>query len=317
MKRLLGAGAALLLALPLRAGDFSSSARGTTAADFLNIGVGARAMALGGAYTAVTDDATALYWNPAAMTRVRRRSVALMHETYVDSSYFDYGAYVQNEDRLGAFGAGVQYFSAGRIRQTDANGVELASFYPYDMALHWSYAYLVKDPPFARALDGYAFGASVKLVDSRLVNSASAGAIDLGVLSPAYFDGRARFAFTALNLGGDTMQFDQAKEPLPVTMRFGASDRPAPGWLASFDLGLPQNDRPYVAAGIEHALATRSEWEFAARAGFNTQTIGSIDGVTGVSLGFGLGAKGRSVDYAFAPYGGLGQAHRLSLTCNF
>ena len=316
MKRLIGAGAALLLSLPLRAGDFSSSARGTTAADFLNIGVGARAMALGGAYTAAVDDATALYWNPAAMTRVRRRSVAVMHESYVDSSYFDYAAYVQNEGPIGAFGAAVQYFSAGLIQQTDANGTELAPFHPYDMALHWSYAYLF-DSSLVPALNGYAFGFSAKLVDSRIVNSASAGAIDLGALSPLYFGDHTRFAFSALNLGGDTMQFSQVKEPLPITLRLGVCDRPAPDWLATFDLGLPQNDRPYAATGIEHSLLTRSEWEFTARAGFNTQTIGSIDGITGFSMGFGIGAKGSSVDYAFAPYGGLGQAHRLSLTYNF
>lgn len=316
MRRLLGAGAALLLALPLHAGDFSSSARGTTAADFLNIGVGARALALGGAYTAAVDDANALYWNPAAMTRVRRRSFTAMHQAYIDSSYFNYAAYVQNEDRLGAFGAAVQYFSAGRIRQTDPTGTETGTFYPYDMALHWSYAYLF-DSSVVRLLDGYAFGFSAKLVDSRLVNSASAGAIDLGALSPLYFNDRVRFAFSALNLGSDTMQFDQAKEPLPVMMRFGVSDRFASGWLTTLDLGLPQSDRPYAAAGIERALLTRSEWEFAARAGYNTRTLGSINGFTGVSLGFGIGLKGSSVDYAFAPYGGLGQAHRLSLTYNF
>ena len=41
------------------------SKTGTTAAQFLKIGIGARALAMGGAYSAVSDDATALYWNPA------------------------------------------------------------------------------------------------------------------------------------------------------------------------------------------------------------------------------------------------------------
>lgn len=317
MRALHGAVAALLLALPLRGADFSSSARGTTAADFLGIGVGARSLAMGGAFTAAADDATAVYWNPAAMTRVRRRSVALMHQAYIDSSYFESGAYVQNEDRLGAFGAGVEYFSAGRLKQTDAAGADIGSLFPYDLALHWSYAYLFKDSSFAPALDGYALGGSIKLVNSRIVNTASAGAIDLGVLSPAYRDGRLRLAFSALNLGGDTVAFGGNKEPLPVILRLGAAYRLAEDWLETFELGLPQNDRPYAALGFEHTVTTIAEWGLAARAGYNTQTLGSIDGFTGFSMGFGLGAKDGSVDYAFVPYGGLGSAHRLSLSVNF
>ena len=38
---------------------------GTTAADFLNIDVGPRAMAMGGAFVGAADDASAMYWNPA------------------------------------------------------------------------------------------------------------------------------------------------------------------------------------------------------------------------------------------------------------
>ena len=50
--------------------DFGSGSRGTTTANFLKLGAGARAEAMGGAYAAVADDATALYWNPAGLTRI-------------------------------------------------------------------------------------------------------------------------------------------------------------------------------------------------------------------------------------------------------
>ena len=66
----------LLLALPLRAGDY--------AADFLRIGVGARSAAMGGAFVAVADDPTAFYWNPAGLSNVRRIGLHVDHVPMFD-----------------------------------------------------------------------------------------------------------------------------------------------------------------------------------------------------------------------------------------
>jgi hypothetical protein len=49
------------------------------AGEFLALGAGARAVALGGAYTAIVDDATAGYWNPAALANIGQRQVHAMH----------------------------------------------------------------------------------------------------------------------------------------------------------------------------------------------------------------------------------------------
>jgi len=306
-----------LLASSAGAAGFSASARGTAAGEFLNLGAGARAAALGGAYSAVADDASAVYWNPAAMTRVERRSLALMHAALLNAGSYEYGAYVQNEGKMGAFGFGAQYFAPGRIVQTNEAGASLGTVAPYDMAFTWSYAH---------ELYGWSLGGSAKVVDSRIINSASAGAFDIGVLSPALLDERLRLAAAASNLGGDTMVFDQAGAPLPLVARAGAAYRLLPAFLVSADAVFPKTDRPYAAAGAEYRLgaggserrlAETGTWGFAARAGFNSETIGSVDGFSGVAMGFGVATRGFEIDYAFAPYGGLGQAHRFSLTCSF
>jgi len=49
------------------------------AGEFLKIPVGARAIGLGGAFSAVSDDASAPYWNPAGMVYLPYREVILQH----------------------------------------------------------------------------------------------------------------------------------------------------------------------------------------------------------------------------------------------
>nr|HPI73656.1 hypothetical protein [bacterium] len=56
---------------------------GTGAAAFLEIGVGARAMAMGGAYTSIANDATALYWNPAGIAWMNGVQCELAHNEWL------------------------------------------------------------------------------------------------------------------------------------------------------------------------------------------------------------------------------------------
>ena len=315
MRRLAAVALAALAASAAAAADFSTSARGTTAAEFLNLGAGARAAAMGSAYAAAVDEPSAVYWNSAGMTRVAGRAATLMHSVMINSSAYEYGSYVQNEGWRGVFGFGAQYYTPGKIVQTNEAGTSLGNLLPYDLALSFAYA---------RQYRGFSFGGAVKIIDSKIINSASAGAVDLGFLSPTLLDERLRLAFTATNLGGDTITFDQVGASLPLTLRAGAAYRFFPDLLLSADAVFPKSDQPYGAIGTEYEtagtsdpLGTPGEWGFFGRAGFNTQTIGSVDGFAGVSLGFGVSLRRASVDYAFVPFGGLGQVHRLSLSCSF
>lgn len=300
----------LLLTSPLGwAGSFSSSAKGTTTPGFLKLPVGARGVAMGEAYSAVTDGASALYWNPAALSRIASRSATFMHAAHIDSSFFNYGAYGQKLGDAGALGVGIQYLSAGKITETDATGTEVGSFTPNDLAVSLGYAYAFGE-------DGFAFGIAAKFIRSKIINSGQTVAADLGMLSPAYLDRRLRLALTAKNLGGK-MKFEVESESLPLVLGLGSSYRIHERWLAGLDVSFPKDNRPYAAVGTEYNLPLQAAWQLAGRLGFNTRTLEDIDGFTGISFGLGLTYNKLGMDYAFLPFGSLGLTHRISITLDF
>ncbi len=306
---------AILLGFPALAfADFSSAANGTTAADFLNIGVGARAIGMGGAYTAVADDATAMYWNPAGLSRVVAKTATFMDAPYIANSSLDYGAYAQNLGKWGAIGASVDYFSAGSIDQTQ-NYQNVGTFSPYDMAVSLGYAYTFKKTGF---LGGYSVGLAAKYIESKILSVASAEAVDLGLLSPAYdvYGRPLKLAFGVSNLGTD-MNFGSLAEPLPLTIKAGSSYKILKNWLASLDIAFPRGGNPYFNLGTEYGIWKDAVWSFAGRAGYSSYMLNSIDGFEGPSFGAGMGYHDLAVDYAFVPFGGLGQAQRISLTYDF
>jgi hypothetical protein len=82
----LAAGLALAVALPAHATKY--------AAEFLKIGVGARALGMGEAYVAVADDPSAAYWNPAGLVFLRQQEVQAMHaEQFGQIVNHDYVSY--------------------------------------------------------------------------------------------------------------------------------------------------------------------------------------------------------------------------------
>jgi hypothetical protein len=282
---------------------------GTTAANFLTLVVGARASALGEAYSAWANDATALYWNPAGLNRIEKRSVAFMHATYLNSSSFDYLAYGQKLGN-GTLGAGLQYFSAGDIDKRNTNNVKIGTFGPNDLAVSLGYARSVGD-----LLPGYTWGASVKYIRSTLVDSASTFALDLGALSPAYFDNRATFAITLSNLGSG-LKYTTESDDLPRQVRVGNVTKILDHWSAGVDVVVPQEGDTFVALGTEYDLPLGQTMSVALRTGYNTQRQ-DVEGFTGFTFGTGLVFQGWAVDYGFIPYGNIDNTHRISLSYKF
>lgn len=291
---------------------FNKEARGTTTANFLKLGTGARAIALGEAYSAAADDATSLFWNPAGLARIEHQTATLMYAPYLAETSYSYGAWGRRLGRRHAIGASVQYFSAGTLSETDANNASLGDFHPYDLAISAGYAYR-----FSHRLreEGWTAGAAVKWVQSKILATAQTATLDFGVQSRPFFD-RLRLALSVANAGG-SLKFEEESDPLPTTIRLGSAFQITDPWLVTFDLIMPRDNDPYAALGSEYRWRLSDQLGLAARAGYNGRAQGDVNGFTGVTLGGGLRYEAFDMDYALQPYGDLGLTHRISLSFRF
>jgi long-subunit fatty acid transport protein len=124
--------AAALALGSLLAAHPEASAQTTSAAASLNITPGARADAMGRAHIALCNDATASWWNPAALADVNQRIFSLMHTQLVpglaDDVYYEYLGYTQHVEGWGGVGGSLIFLTYGKSVATDANGIELGTF---------------------------------------------------------------------------------------------------------------------------------------------------------------------------------------------
>jgi hypothetical protein len=288
-----------LTALPGRAASVS--------ADFLRLGNGARAAALGNASTALVNDATAIAWNPAALTRLKTKTATLMHASYLDSAYtYQFAAYGQSVGASLGFGLGVQYLSVGALPQTDLTGTEIGSFSPNDLAVSaggaWSFG-------------GNSVGLTAKWIRSEIVKSAQTVAGDIGFLSAPLWENRLRLGLVAANLGGG-LKYDREKSDLPLVVRAGAALRVKTAWTLTADAEKPKSGDAVFGGGSEYRWTPGPRWTLAGRLGYSNRAR-DIQGVTGVSGGLGVLYKKIQIDYALVPYGDVGLTHLVSLTTYF
>jgi hypothetical protein len=115
-----------LLLIAFLGGAHSTHAQdgdGGTESNF-SIGFGARAMGMGSAFTALADDATAVFWNPAGLENIYQQSVTLFYTQLLEGDYQFIG-YALPTLNIGTFGMGLGRIGVGGIRQTTEFNTEL------------------------------------------------------------------------------------------------------------------------------------------------------------------------------------------------
>lgn len=170
---------------------------GTTAAKFLSIGIGPRANAMGGAFTSIVSDASALYWNPAGAADLTRYEAlftytSLFKDLNINLNYF---ALVIPADEVGSFGVSVTALDYGDMDVT-------TEYYPEGTGEKFSAASYAFGLSYARHItENFTAGATVKYITESIFNSSANGvAFDVGTIFKTPFFG-IKFASIITNYG--------------------------------------------------------------------------------------------------------------------
>ncbi len=291
------------LVLALGAASASAGEPGSAGFLFLRLGDGARASGMGEAFTAVADDATSIYWNPAGMANVQGVALNLTDSEWFQDIRLDQISVV-NEMFGGAGGiqfTGLNYGSMDRYGETPTITPD-GTFAPYDLAVSAGYAQDI--------LPNVALGGTVKVIYEKIdFESATGWAVDLGVFHKSQIKGLT-LAASVLNLGPQT-KFVTDKFYPPLQIRGGAAYRSDAPFLrghviVAADAVFPNDGSAKVHFGGEYSYRSLVAVRAGYKANYDTQ---------GATLGVGVNYHGWSFDYAFMPMDyDLGDVHRFSLS---
>jgi hypothetical protein len=296
--------------------DFTTNAIGTAGDQFLLEPIGARGIAMGGAYTAVTDDATSLYWNPAGLSRVSDMSGSLMYTPYLAGINYQAAEVAKRVSDTDVVALGFRSQSYGSISQTDINGNSLGSFSPQDYVAEIGWGASI--PDLSDNNIATSMGVSGRWIHSTIVQSANSYGGDFGVQTRIYHgDSYYDMGITAQNIGQGP-KFDAVQTVQPFQLKVGGAMYPWKGVTLSLDMIAPEQNIVYGAAGVEYAIPIDQTIKVALRGGINTMNIESSDlgPVSMFSGGVGFSAGDVSFDYAFVPMAFLGNVSYLSLNFN-
>ena len=291
---------------------------GTASVQFLKIGVGARAGAMGESFVAVANDASALYWNPAGLSQFTDNQAMVSHTAWLVD--------IQHEF-LGA----VYHLSAD-----DAVGLSVTNLHTEDMPVttelqplgdgtYFHYADLAVGLTYSRKMTSqFSFGGTVRFFEETLdVLKMRGTVIDMGTY---YWTGLGSLRFSAVisnfgnqvspsgtvrSLDGSSVSQFQQFSP-PTVFRFGFALEPfeneTHALTTSLQLNHPNDNSENLSMGAEY----RYMKTFFVRAGYKM----NVD-EEGFSFGVGLAANisplALSVDYGYAPFKNLGGVHRITM----
>jgi len=295
---------------------------GTAAAQFLKIGVGGRATAMGEAFVAVANDASALYWNPAGIVQFKKNELILSHIDWLVDIKHEFVGYVHQINNVSAVGV--------QIISLHTEDMEVTTeFQPRGTGEFFTFSDVLFGVTYAANLtDRFSFGGTIKYFDETLDDISMSGVlIDFGTHYKIGI-GSGRFAVAVTNFGaqltpsGETKllngkvvnKFQSFNPPTYFRVAYAQEvfDNESSSLTTSIQLNHPNDNSENINFGAEYW------WHkiIALRGGYKIN-------VDEESLSFGAGIKSAvagsnlAIDYSFSSFGLLGSVNRFSFNVGF
>jgi hypothetical protein len=257
-----------------------------TGLTFLKLGVGARSVAMGEAFTAVPNDLSSSFYNPSALASAKQYEISLMHKQWIEETSTEY---------LGAVIVGNGFNVGFTALTTSVGGIEVRTQPGPADATFASKNFAVGGSIAGNISDDLAIGISGKMLYEKIfVDEATGYGIDFG--AQYFLDDNLTLGASMLNIGTMNKLRDQ-QSILPTSARAGVSY--AVPVADQFDLLVAadgvktfDDDKLHMNAGTEIVI----DKQIAVRAGYQTgYEIKSLS--TGIGIQYGI----VKFDYAFVP----------------
>lgn len=325
--------------------DAEAGGVGTSGSTMLKIGVGAKPTSMGEATVAINNDITSIYWNPAGLANIKNSQFSAMHIEWFDDIRYEWLGFAQPISSRITVAADVSYLYMGAITRTIESTSEEyeedGTFSPVDIAGRLALS--------IEAMKGLMLGASFQRIQSQISfdkvtkekigdKTAQGMAIDIGGI---YYIPKVHGLSVGgcfQNFGSQTKGYITKKESMPFSLDLGfayktqMTTKKAPS--NTENNAPPQEQKPSEKAlsnalTIVTAIVFPSDESINARLGLEYQfsngisfrggyhTGSSFDFPSGISAGIGYDSTAYQVDYAFIPYGDLGNTHRVSFAVRF
>jgi len=318
---------------------FGQAKVGTTTAPFLGISVTPRATSMGGAFVAVANDVSALYYNPGGLGRITGSQLLFSHTEWLMGTNFNWVGFGLNLDGTNAIGACITQLDYGEEEVTTVDQ-------PEGTGSKWGANDLAAALSYTRNLtDRFSIGGSVKYIQQKIYNeSGSAFALDIGLLFTTQFKDM-KLGMSISNFGTD-LKFDgkdllhrvdldkdiighnetivaklkTESWPLPLFFRVGlamdAVKTATTRFTVAVDAFRPSDNTEIINVGSEFSF---NNWAFL-RAGYKSLfREDSEEGLTfGAGLNYRFGTAGTwSLDYCFMDFGLFESIHMFSVKFAF